>query len=244
MQHKIQTPVKKGLQLDIIAQAASLFTAGPYYYYIINFETMQMEYVDKRAYDVLGINPKELTFDSILTRIHPDDFKCVYEKESIAAKFLFTKIPPADIPLYKIAYLIRLLHANGSYRTILYQSKALTISSEGKIQQVICIHTDVSYLHIPIDHKISFISSERPSYFSLTPHTSFQLEENNSKELFSKREKEIISLLAAGKNFKDIATALHLSPHTINTHKKNMLKKSYCNNTTQLVARCIREGLI
>lgn len=41
-----------------------------------------------------------------------------------------------------------------------------------------------------------------------------------------------------------MATYFNVSPHTINTHKRNILKKSHCKNTAELVAKCIREGVI
>lgn len=244
LHNKILDPVKKELYLDIIDQIASLFSAGSYYYYIFNFSTMQMEYVDKRTFDVLGIEPTDFKLDTILNIMHPEDLGCMHEKESTAVEFLFNKIPKEDIPHYKVVYLMRLLHTDGSYKTILHQSKTLTVSGDGKIQQVIGIHTDVSYLNLPFDHKVSFVSTERPSYFSLHAGADIQRVENSCKELFSEREKEILRMIAQGKDFKDIASELHLSPHTINTHKKNMLKKSHCNNTTELVATCIREGVV
>ncbi len=37
---------------------------------------------------------------------------------------------------------------------------------------------------------------------------------------------------------------LAVSPHTINTHKRNILKKSNCKNTTELITKCIIEGII
>lgn len=240
----IRDPVKKELYLDIIDQVASLFSAGSYYYYIFNFGTMQMEHVDKKTFDVLGIEAKDFKLDTVLNIMHPEDLECMHEKESAAVEFLFQKIPTEDIPHYKVVYLMRLKHADGSYKTILHQSKTLTMSGDGKIQQVIGIHTDVSYLNLPYDKKVSFLSTERPSYFTLSSHDDIQLVENSCKELFSLREKEILKMIAEGKDFKVIAQELHLSPHTINTHKRNMLKKSQCNNTMELVAKCIREGVV
>jgi len=244
LHNKILDPINKELYLDIIDQVASLFSAGSFYYYIFNFGTMQMEHVDKKTLDVLGIEPKDFKLDTILNIMHPQDMECMHEKESAAIDFLFNKIPNEDIPHYKVVYLMRLQHTNGTYKTILHQSKTLSMSGDKKIQQVIGIHTDVSYLNLPIDNKVSFVSTDRPSYFSLHSGADIQAIDNTCKELLSEREKQILRMISSGKDFKTIAHELHLSPHTINTHKKNMLKKSNCNNTTELVARCIREGIV
>lgn len=242
--NKITEPVQKELYLDLIEQVANLFSVGSFYYYIFNFESLKMEYVDKRTKAILGVDPADFSLDSILSQMHPEDIRHMHEKEFAAVDFLFNRIPKEQITSYKVVYLMRLKHCDGTYRTILHQSKTLTLSGNGKVQQVLGIHTDVSYLNLPIDHKISFISDEFPSYYSLETGTNFKLETSNNTELFTPREKEIILLISQGKTFNDMATILNVSPHTVNTHKKNILKKSGCNNTAELVAQCIRNGVI
>jgi DNA-binding CsgD family transcriptional regulator len=242
--NKIAQPVKTELYINIIEQVARLFSAGSFYYYIMNFETLEMEYVDSRIGSVLGVKPEEFTLNKIVEIIHPEDLKQLHSKEEKAVNFLLNKIPTDDILRYKVVYVVRLKHANGSYKTILQQSKALTLSNDGKVQQVLGIHTDVSYLNMPIDHKISFIGDDRPSYYAMSTDENFIHEELNYHKLYTPREKEILSNIAQGKTFSEIADFLNISPHTINTHKKNILKKTDCKNTTELIARCIREGVI
>lgn len=43
--------------------------------------------------------------------------------------------------------------------------------------------------------------------------------------LLTKREKEVISLVADGKSTNDIADLLFISPHTVSTHRKNIANK-------------------
>jgi len=95
-----------------------------------------------------------------------------------------------------------------------------------------------------MDHKISFISAERPSYYAIETTNRYSFIENNSLKIYSKREIQILDEIAQGKSFVEIAEILHISPHTVNTHKKNILKKSKCKNTAELIAKCIREGII
>jgi len=47
-----------------------------------------------------------------------------------------------------------------------------------------------------------------------------------------------------GSSAKEIATNLHISPHTVETHRKNILQKSDCTNTAQLIANCLTGGVI
>lgn len=57
------------------------------------------------------------------------------------------------------------------------------------------------------------------------------------------RELEIVKQLANGKLQKEIASALFISPRTVETHKKNIQEKLGINNTVDLVKFAIREGL-
>lgn len=61
---------------------------------------------------------------------------------------------------------------------------------------------------------------------------------------FSDRERHILEHMAMGKTAFEIGDALCLSHHTVKTHQKNMLKRTECNNSTHLIACCIRLGII
>lgn len=53
--------------------------------------------------------------------------------------------------------------------------------------------------------------------------------------LLTNREKEIISLLANGKSTKEVAEQLFLSPHTVSTHRKNLIYKIECHSFAELL---------
>ncbi|MHB1148493.1 MAG: LuxR C-terminal-related transcriptional regulator [Lutibacter sp.] len=243
-ENKVLIPNTKELFLEITNQVASLFSVGSFYYYVLNFENLSMDIVHHGTRDVLGIEPDQFNLQKAFEITHPEDLSRLHEKESVATNFLLNKIPNEDIPLYKVVYMIRLKHTDGNYRTILHQAKALNISEDGKIQHVLGIHTDVSYLNIPFNHNVSFISNNRPSYHAVKTGNDLNFIVTDFKSLFTHREIEIIVKLSEGENFKEIAEEFFISPHTINTHKKNILEKSGCKNTPELVAKCIREGVI
>lgn len=60
----------------------------------------------------------------------------------------------------------------------------------------------------------------------------------------TKKEFEIIQLLAQGLTTKDIAAKDFLSVHTVNTHRKNILKKLGINNTSELIMYAYKTGII
>lgn len=62
--------------------------------------------------------------------------------------------------------------------------------------------------------------------------------------LISKRESEIITLIAEGNTNAQIADQLFLSSHTINTHRKNIMSKLGVKNTAGIVMYAVKTNLI
>lgn len=63
-------------------------------------------------------------------------------------------------------------------------------------------------------------------------------------EKLTAREAEILRLIAGGKSTAETAIALHLSPHTVNTHVKHIYSKLAVNNRVQAVNRARATGQI
>lgn len=60
----------------------------------------------------------------------------------------------------------------------------------------------------------------------------------------SKREKDVLILLIEGKLSKEIGDILHISKQTVDTHRKNMIRKNNLNNTGELIGKAIRSGWV
>jgi len=57
------------------------------------------------------------------------------------------------------------------------------------------------------------------------------------------REREVLQLLAEGKNTVQIAAALHVSGKTVETHRRNIMNKLGIQSMAGLIKYAIREGL-
>jgi len=60
----------------------------------------------------------------------------------------------------------------------------------------------------------------------------------------SKREMEVLQLVASGKSDKEVADQLFISAKTVNTHKMHILDKLGLKNTAELVRYAIKNELI
>ncbi len=242
--NKILNPVDKKVILKIVDQIASLFSPGNFFYIVFNFSTYEIEYVSEGVKNVIGIAPQEFTFEKLMGLLHPEDLEKMHEKELASLTFKLNKISKENITKYKTVYLLRYKTNSNSYKTILHQAKVIDLSEDGKINRTLSVHTDISHLNIPMDHKVTFISEENPNFYSLDFGQTFHEIEKANPLIFTGREKQIIKEISKGKSFNEIAQILSISLHTINTHKKNILKKSKCKNTAELIARCVRDGVI
>jgi len=66
----------------------------------------------------------------------------------------------------------------------------------------------------------------------------------DSYQLLTAREREILHLLAEGKSNKDIAALLNLSLFTIETHRRNLQEKLNLHSLAELILYAVRKGLI
>jgi DNA-binding NarL/FixJ family response regulator len=67
---------------------------------------------------------------------------------------------------------------------------------------------------------------------------------DDSYQLLTTREREILQLLAEGKSNKEVASLLNLSPYTVETHRSNIFQKLNLHNSAELILYAIRKGVI
>jgi len=58
------------------------------------------------------------------------------------------------------------------------------------------------------------------------------------KGLLTKREKEVLKVIAIGKTSEEIAIELNISKSTVDTHRQNMLRKYNVSNILELLQKC------
>jgi len=66
----------------------------------------------------------------------------------------------------------------------------------------------------------------------------------DSYELLTDREKEVLQLLAHGKSNKEVATALDVSTNTVETHRNSLMKKLNLHNTAEIVLYAVRKKIV
>lgn len=69
-------------------------------------------------------------------------------------------------------------------------------------------------------------------------------DEKEGKVKLTKRELQVLELLAEGLTNKEIAEKIFLSKRTVETHRKNLIVKTKSKNTSSLIKYAINEGIL
>lgn len=129
----------------------------------------------------------------------------------------------------------RVKSKKGTYVQIMRQTLGLGV--EDKITHTLGILTDISRLDNDPIPRVAVVGPGKEHFQPV-----FNALENY--RAFSKREIEILKLLAAGMSSKEISDRLFISRHTVDTHRRNMLDKAEVANTGQLLYRARNWGVV
>ncbi len=222
---------------DIIS---SIISTGPFYYYIVDFYDMSLSHVSPSIMDIHGLNPETVSFYDILGTIHPDDMSFVAKAEQRNLEFLYGTLGIDKVLNYKSCFSFRSRMKNGDYAMLNHQALLLTLDEHGKFGKSLNIHTRIDHLTKTNTNQISLIGlNGLPSYMNIVIYDSI-----NPLVEFSKRELDVLKLIAEGNTNNEIASQLFISPLTVKKHRNNILNKSHCKNTSQLIRESILQGLI
>lgn len=81
------------------------------------------------------------------------------------------------------------------------------------------------------------------TYLSLEVALSLR-ESRSETPVITRREKEVLQLIADGLTNAEIAEKLFISIPTVNTHRKSLIEKFDAKNTATLIGKAIKGGLI
>lgn len=83
------------------------------------------------------------------------------------------------------------------------------------------------------------------TYFDAESLKKFNQEEDNTNQVyFSARELQVIQHLAMEKSIKQVAEDLCISHNTVDTHKKNIMKKLGTNKTVGIIKYAVENKLV
>ncbi len=103
-------------------------------------------------------------------------------------------------------------------------------TEKGKVKTIVCADVDMSP-QMNTDVQLAEALKE-----------NLKLRHELLRKTLTRREAEVVQMVCDGYNSKTIADQLHVSIHTIDTHRKNLLRKLNVRNTVALVALASEMG--
>ena len=223
---------------DILEQT---FPLGPYYYYTINIGDNTLSHVAPSYLRIHGEQTYPTHLGQVINLVHEEDLDFVFQAEKATLEMM-EQIGFEHLLNLKTSYCFRMRVANGTYHLFHHQALHLNKDGDGKLTSAVNIHTDIQNI-TTVNNKIVLVSGigERDDYCQIDLS---QVKEQILAPKLSKREMEILTLIAKGLTSKEIGEQLFISITTVNVHRKHLLKKTDTTNTVNLIKRCIEYGLL
>jgi len=149
-----------------------------------------------------------------------------------AARQIFAKLPRAAIVFLS-------MHSDESYVL-----RALKAGARGYLLKDSAEQDLIQSVHAVTDGKAFFSPVIRKMLAEDYLRQMRDRQVEDSYELLTTREREILQLLAEGKNNKDVANLLHLSLYTVETHRSNIFQKLNLHSGAELILYAVRKGVI
>jgi len=139
----------------------------------------------------------------------------------------------------EIGVVILSMHYDESYviRSLKAGARAYLLKDAVKSELIAAIHA-VAQGRSYFSPKISRILQE--DYVQVLGRKSA----DDSYELLTDREREVLQLVAEGKTNKEIANALNLSLYTVDTHRTHILQKLNLHSVPEVILYAVRKGII
>lgn len=222
---EIKEPAWDQLSFEI----PSVIQASPCTWMVTDLLKNQWGWISENAESLFGVNPKQLMnpgpnwFMPMIPSSYQKETKSAIE--SIWTQLINHYKIENHLCKYNLCFPITL--PNGQEKEI-FQQNAFYLPNLYQGNYLISIYSDITSIQVKkLIHATLILESDFQNIHPITCPSN-QLH-------FSKRELEISQLLKKGHSSKCIADLLHISFHTVNKHRQNMMEKSGAKNTAELV---------
>jgi DNA-binding CsgD family transcriptional regulator len=173
-----------------------------------------------------------------MSNMHPHFITAILTMQKKALEYVFSNKPGFD----KIVTHFDALYKknNGEYMHFLQQTVCIETDDNGYPLLLLSYIHDITYLKKESTANLIVIAPDEVKWWN------FNFDANTLEPVkpLSRQEKKILAYLANGRSSKEIARELFISPFTIDTHRKNLLNKTNCVDTTGMITYAKLVGLL
>ncbi|WP_338734204.1 response regulator transcription factor [Mangrovimonas cancribranchiae] len=221
--------IEKIKELDAFLPHTSTF------FCITNTQELGFEYISKNMFSCLAIEPEKFKQDAMhyfWSRIHPDDVEHWLKALNSLMDYTLNEIDEQE--RYKMSYTwnYRFKNGHGKYVNIVQNTTPLEFDAFMK--------PIIGLAHYTVlDPNIKLDVTATAKYLSDNGEYETRYFNCFNKKLLdneiTNRERDIVRLLVLNYSSKEIAERLNISSNTVDTHRRNILKKLNINSTGELI---------
>ena len=218
-----------------------LLKLAPTCVFIIDYRTMDYLFYSETIKDMVGYGREEFMKGGIkflFSHVHPDDLEVLTTQILPYITSFLKSVPPESYKDYKFSFNYRFKRIDGKYEHFRQYSTYLEPDSTGR--PTINFGIAINFSPLKKDNRIALLIEKREG----DEFRRISVNSDITETIFSKRELEILKLIHGGLSSSEIAKKLYLSDHTVNNHRKNMLKKTATTNTASLISYAIANGYL
>jgi hypothetical protein len=207
------------------------------FFYIGALSKLEILFVSKRCVQMMGVIPEDLHPGHFFKVSHPDDI----ERAGQGRVRLFKM--GHNVAVAKAGYSLlssnfRMLNAQGNYINLLMQLFVFYQKLPYESVFLIQVHTNIDWCK-KLKYGYHYYTGNDLSYFRFPDQELLSV-----GVPFSYRELEIIQLIASGLDSYQIAEKIYLSPQTVYTHRRNILKKSGKATLSEVIYDLKEQGVL
>ena len=220
----------------------TLYSAGPTAPYLVNLTNMRYPFMCNSIENILGIPASDFEtkgVELLFNNIHPDDLKIM--QAGIIPSFMALRktMSLEDTKRLRYTYNYRFNHSTKGFINIMEQVIPLELDDQGAALLMFGIISDMS-AYMQDKSMVATVSKlNKKDEYKTILHKDFLQDKPN---ILTKREMDIVRLLAKGMTSRDIAEKLFISETTVSKHRQNMLSKTGKKNTQELVFLLLEQG--
>ncbi len=195
--------------------------------YIINVIKNEVVFCTNSVKNILGYNPEEINIELLLSIVHPDDQDIIFKAIKAAYEFGQSGKYGSTYNLLQLNY--RLKCKDGTYKHIMTSGEIINTDKTNKMAYSKTTCTDITDIK---NNNIIFVKIQ------LNDELVFSISNDSIAERkgrLTKSELRITEFLIEGLSSKQIAEKLAISNHTVDTHRRNILKKLELDSTKALL---------
>ncbi|WP_166966207.1 response regulator transcription factor [Yeosuana marina] len=225
----LEDHINKIIELDAYLPYSSTF------FCITNTQNLTFEYISKNMFSCLGLDEglmKTQGMRYFWSRMHPEDVEHWLNALNELMNFTLTEITFEERKRMSYTWNYRIKNAHNVYVNVIQNTTPLEFDLHDK--------PIIGLAHYTVlDSKINLQVSATAKLLNENKEYETKYFNNFSQKLLSdglsNRERDVVRLLILNLSSKDIAERLNISSNTVDTHRRNILKKLNISSTGELI---------